>query len=157
MIAKRTLTTFAAALTAALAAGAAGAATAPGQASLVIRHQVRGCHTWSVNGGPFAAGQTIALRRGGWITVVNNDVMPHKVVKTSGPAVEVENLRTSMMGMGLRGRFGPGMMAHMGATVKISFAHSGVYHFTTKAGEDYMAGMKTVGEDNVLRLTVEVS
>jgi len=27
----------------------------------------------------------------------------------------------------------------------------------TKAGEDYMAGVKTIGEDNVLRLTVVVS
>ena len=61
-----------------------------------------------------------------------------------------------MAGMGLRGTFGPSMMAHMGATVKITFAHAGVYRFTTKAGEDYMPGMKTIGEDNVLRLTVTV-
>ena len=47
----------------------------------------------------------------------------------------------------------------MGTTVKVTFTHAGVYRFTTKAGEDYpaMAGMKTVGEDNVLRLTVTVT
>jgi hypothetical protein len=46
----------------------------------------------------------------------------------------------------------------MGATLKVTFTHAGLYHFTTKAGEDYpaMASMKTVGEDNVLRLTVRV-
>ncbi len=27
----------------------------------------------------------------------------------------------------------------------------------TKAGEDYMKGMKTIGEDNVLRLVVTVA
>jgi len=48
-------------------------------------------------------------------------------------------------------------MAHMAATAKVRFAHAGVYRFTTKAGEDYMEGMKTIGEDNVLRLTVKVS
>ena len=45
----------------------------------------------------------------------------------------------------------------MGASLKITLIKPGVYHFTTKAGEDYMAGMKTIGEDNVLRLTVVVS
>ena len=42
-------------------------------------------------------------------------------------------------------------------SAQITFTKPGVYHFTTKAGEDYMAGMKTIGEDNVLRLTVVVS
>ena len=48
---KRALT-----LTTALAALAAAAASSvlagtPAPATLVIQHQVRGCHTWSVNGG----------------------------------------------------------------------------------------------------------
>jgi hypothetical protein len=30
-------------------------------------------------------------------------------------------------------------------------------HFTTKAGEDYTAGMKTTGADNVLKLRATVS
>jgi hypothetical protein len=43
--------------------------------------------------------------------------------------------------------------------VKVTFARSGVYHFVTKQGEDYpaMADMKTIGEDNDLRLTVTVT
>jgi len=48
------------------------------------------------------------------------------------------------------------MLARMGAATRITFAHPGVYRFTTKAGEDYMAGVKTLGEDNVLTLTVRV-
>jgi hypothetical protein len=36
-------------------------------------------------------------------------------------------------------------------------AKSGTYHFTTKPGEDYIGGVKTTGEDNVLKLTVVVS
>jgi hypothetical protein len=50
-------------------------------------------------------------------------------------------------------------MNHMMAQAKIVLAKKGTYKFNTKAGEDYpnMMGMKTVGEDNVLRLTVVVS
>jgi plastocyanin len=124
-----------------LAAGGAAAAPTP-NASMLIRHQVRGCHSWSVNGGSFKASQTLTVTRGSRLTIVNNDIMPHKLVKLSGPALT----------------FGPAGMSHIGATVKLTFTHAGVYHFMTKAGEDYpaMAMMKTVGEDNVLRLTVRV-
>jgi hypothetical protein len=141
MIFRHTYATLATIVTAVLVAGAATAASPAGHASLVIRHQTRGCHSWSVNGGPFKATQSIALRRGGWITVVDNDVMPHKLVQTSGPAARVQHPS----------------MARMGAIAKVSLARAGVYTFTTKAGEDYMAGVKTIGEDNVLRLTVTVS
>jgi hypothetical protein len=49
-------------------------------------------------------------------------------------------------------------MGHMSATATVVFRHAGVYKLKTKAGEDYpgMQGMKTIGEDNVLRLTVIV-
>ena len=126
------------------AAGSAATAKAPKSARVLIRHQMRGCHTWSVNGGAFGATQSTRVARGGTITFVDNDVMPHKLVKTNGPAI----------------RFvGKPAMNHMGASVKVVFSKAGVYHFTTKAGEDYayMKGMKTIGEDNVLRLTVTVS
>ena len=52
--------------------------------------------------------------------------------------------------------FPPAMLARIGAAAKLTFAKTGVYRFTTKPGEDYMAGMKTVGADNVLKLTVVV-
>lgn len=129
---------------------------APRTASLTIRHQVRGCHAWSVNGGPFAAAHTLTLARGGSIRFTNNDVMPHTLLKVSGPSVVVRNGSTMPMGMGMHGRAAPGVMSHMGATTTVSFQRAGTYVLKTKAGEDYMPGFKTVGEDNVLTLTVKV-
>jgi plastocyanin len=122
---------------------AAGAAQAGSGASVVIRHQVRGCHTWSVNGGAFKASQAMRVARGTTVTFTNNDVMPHTLIKTHGPAAVIRHAK----------------MGHMSATATILFSHPGVYVLRTKAGEDYpgMSGMKTIGEDNVLRLTVRVS
>ena len=117
-------------------------AAAPKTASVTIRHQVRGCHAWSVNGGPFAASHTISVARGGSIRFTNDDVMPHKLVKLSGPAAKF---------------LGRTNMSHMNATLRVTFPKAGVYTFTTRAGEDYMSGVKTTGEDNVLRLKVSVS
>ena len=46
----------------------------------------------------------------------------------------------------------------MASTSTIKLTHKGLYRFTTKPGEDYKwaGSMKTVGEDNVLHLTVRV-
>jgi plastocyanin len=142
-------------------AGPLGAATVASAAAtqgstLVIRHQLRGCHTWSANGDSFKAAQAITLHRGGAITVTNNDVMSHKLIETSGPAVTYKRVSTGM-GMGLKGTFPAAMLARMGSSSTLTFRKAGVYKFTTKPGEDFMAGIKTVGADNVLRLTVTVS
>ncbi len=143
-------------IAAAFLAFAVAASAAPPSAKVVIRHQMRGCHSWSVNGGTWKASQKIALARGGTVTVIDNDIMPHLLYQVSGPATtsiarvpsKVKDVRTPLKGAGL--------MAHMGASVKLRFAHAGVYVFSTKAGEDYYEA-HTVGEDNVLRLTVTVS
>jgi plastocyanin len=113
------------------------------KASVTIRHQTRGCHSWSINGGAGRASLTTTLARGGTIRFVNDDVMPHKLIKTSGPAVRY---------------VGNPSMRHMSASVSVKLAKAGTYRFTTKAGEDYPGiHVKTIGEDNVLRLTVKVS
>ena len=109
--------------------------------TLTIRHQLRGCHSWSVNGGAYKPSQSIRLAKRATVTIVNNDVMPHKLVKLSGPALTLP--ATSNMN-------------HPGATTTVKFTKAGVYTFKTRAGEDYMKGMKTIGEDNVLKLTVTV-
>ena len=140
MFFKRISLLLALATTAALAVAAVSAA-APGSASVVIRHQTHGCHSWSVNGGPFNAKQSLKLRHGGSLTVTDDDVMSHTLVLTSGPALRIAHPK----------------LAHPGASTKITFSKPGVYRFTTKAGDDYMSGVKTIGEDNVLRLTVVVS
>jgi hypothetical protein len=131
-------------------------ASASGGSTIVIRHQVKGCHSWSANGDAYKATQAIKLQRGASLSITNNDVMPHKLVETSGPTVKITRLSPGL-GMGMKGTFPAPMMARMGASSKVTFTKAGVYKFTTKVGEDYMSGVKTSGEDNVLRLTVTVS
>jgi len=121
---------------------AAGTGAATPKPTLLIRHQMQGCHAWSFKGGPFHAAQSIALKHGTTIRVIDNDVMPHKLVQTAGPAVHYS---------------GAALLSHAAAWVDLTFAKPGVYRFTTKAGEDYVKGIKTIGEDNVLTLRVVVS
>jgi hypothetical protein len=127
---------------AAAAALTGSALAAPHSATLTIRHQVRGCHTWSFDNHSWTSTQKITLGRGARLTVVDNDVMPHALVQLAGPKARL---------------FSPAMRK-MGARARVTFPVKGVYVLSTKAGEDYpsMSGMKTVGEDNVLRLIVTV-
>ena len=146
---------------AATAVGAAGAASpAPSSVPVQIRHQTVGCHSWSANGGPFRPALAVTLARGGKLTVTDNDVMPHQLVRVSGPRVAYSLVSPGMPGgklMGsLKAPYAPGMMPHMNATLRVTFARPGVYTFKTAAGEDYMKGVKTTGPDNVLKLVVTV-
>ena len=125
----------------ALTFGAVGAQAHETNANLVIRHQVRGCHSWSLNGNAYNAIQRGTIHAGSLLTVTDNDVMPHKLIQTSGPKVYYK---------------GNPSMSHMSAKVQVLFLKPGVYTFTTKVGEDYMKGVKTIGEDNVLKLTLRV-
>ena len=111
------------------------------KATLTIRHQTRGCHTWSINNTSYRASLKVRLARGTTLTVIDNDVMPHKLIQLAGPKAKLVTPA----------------MKHMSAQAKVVFAKKGTYRFTTKAGEDYMKGIKTIGPDNVLRLTVTVS
>jgi plastocyanin len=121
----------------------AATANTPRNVKVVIQHQMRGCHAWSVNGGAVAVSRSARLASGGSATFTDNDIMPHKLILTRGPAVKF---------------VGTAAMNHIGASVKVVFTKAGTYRFTTKAGEDYKGmAMKTVGEDNVLHLTVTVS
>lgn len=128
-----------------LAAGiAAIAVAAPASASntvsINIRHQVVGCHAWAIGSGPFAAFHSLKVAPGTTLTFKNNDVMPHTLTQLAGPIVAMQTPR----------------MAKIGALAKITFTKPGSYVFGTKAGEDYYAGVKTKGEDNVLKLVVTV-
>ncbi|MDX6436319.1 MAG: hypothetical protein QOK34_1153 [Gaiellaceae bacterium] len=130
------------ALAAAAALAVASSAPAGNSTAITIRHQMHGCHAWSINSGPFKAAQIITVRQGAVVKFTNNDVMPHKLVQTSGPQVRLIHPNLSKMA----------------SVATVRFAHKGVYHFTTKPGEDYKwaGSMKTTGEDNVLRLTIRV-
>lgn len=137
---KRTRIAIAALAVAGIAAGSAFAHSP--QSTLSIRHQMRGCHTWSFDGGAYKASLKITLTPGTTLKVIDNDVMPHRLVQLAGPKAKLFSLA----------------MRHMSAQAKIMFPKKGTYRFITKAGEDYpnMSMMKTIGEDNVLRLTVVV-
>src|SRR5438105_10724350 len=111
------------------------------QATLTIRHQTHGCHAWSFDGSAYKASLKIRLARGTTLAVIDNDVMSHKLIQLTGPKAKLITPA----------------MSRMSAQAKVVFAAKGRYTFATKAGEDYMQGIKTVGPDNVLRLTVVVS
>ena len=148
----------------AVVVGAAGvlastgvAAGSSNGASLVIRHQVKGCHEWSLDGGPYAVNRAVTLSRGGTLTITDNDMMPHLLIKLSGPSALSERLvkpGTASMGK-MKAPYAAGLMPHMGATMRVTFSKPGVYKFRTKSLEDYMP-IKTTGPDNVLRVTVTV-
>jgi plastocyanin len=130
---------FAAATAAFVVASAAGAA---GTATITISHQMRGCHSWQFNNGPVKPSLAVTVKSGTVLKFVNNDVMPHRLIQTSGPKL---NLARPTMN-------------HMAASTTVKLTKKGTYKFTTRAGEDYKwaAAMKTTGEDHVLHLKVQV-
>lgn len=130
------------ALASSAALALASAAPAGSSTSVTIRHQTHGCHAWSVNSGPFKAALMVTVRQGTVLTVTNNDVMPHKLIQTSGPKLRLTHAN----------------MSKVAAFMRVRLTQKGTYRFTTRAGEDYKwaSSMKTTGEDNVLRLTIRV-
>jgi plastocyanin len=118
------------------------AAPAHSTATVTIRHQMRGCHSWSFNSGPFKPSLAINVARGTVLRFTNNDVMPHRLIQTTGPKAGLVHA----------------YMGKMASSATARLTQKGVYRFATKAGEDYAwaASMKTVGEDHVLQLTVRV-
>jgi hypothetical protein len=82
----------------------------------------------------------VHLAVGGTLNLQDNDVMPHKLFRVSGP-------QPSFTGAD---------MTRMGARSTVSFPAAGTYVLSTKAGEDYMRGIKTIGEDNTLKIRVVV-
>jgi plastocyanin len=139
---KQTIRGAAVAFAALAALTVTSVAPAGGTGTITIRHQTRGCHSWSFNAGPFKPSLSISVSAGTVLRFTNNDVMPHRLFQAAGPTVRLVHPN----------------MSKMASSASVKLARKGVYRFTTKAGEDYAwaASMKTVGEDNVLRLTVHV-
>ena len=93
--------------------------------------------------GPSRASLNLKVDRDTSVFFVNDDVMPHRLIQSAGPKAHL---------------FTPNMNGlHAHATV--TFGRAGVYRFTTRPGEDYKwtHEVKTVGKDNVLRLTLTVT
>ncbi len=130
-------------LVAAAAAIAVPAASAGGATTITISHQTKGCHLWQLNNGNPKVNLSVAVKAGTTVRFLNNDVMPHRLIQQAGPKLTL--MRANMN--------------RMSASTSVKFMHAGTYRFTTRAGEDYawMTSMaKTIGEDNVLHLTVHV-
>ena len=121
----------------------ASVASAHAPKTITIRHQMHGCHAWSFANGPYKATLKVRVDRDATLRFVNNDVMAHRLLELAGPKAAI----------------GKRNMNHVGAVAVVMFPRAGVYRFTTKPGEDYpsLGEVKTIGEDNVLRLTVRVS
>ena len=149
-----------AAVAAALAVSVGGVAAASQSATLVIHHQVRGCHAWSLNGGPFIVRQVVRLGLGGSLTVTNNDLMVQELVKTHGPAVKqrlLGHMGSMPVGMHMGGKAGPYAMSHPGAMLRVNFPKAGIYQFNLIDRGDYFKGIKTIGPDNKPTLKVIVT
>lgn len=144
----------------AIVAGAgvpAPAATPAKSGSIVIRHQLRACHTWSLNGGPYKASLDVRLARGGSLTITNIDPMVHKLIQEAGSRVGMRTISHDHLNVvGLHKITGRGVMSHMGAAVKVTFPRTGLYRFTTKDLGDYFE-LKAIGDHNHLMLVVRVS
>ncbi len=91
---------------------------------------------------------------------LNELVLSGELVKTRGPAVHMKLMKMGNMNMGAKmhmGKAGPYAMAHMGATLKVTFPQAGTYRFKLMDRGDYYPGIKTTGPDNKPTLTVVVS
>jgi plastocyanin len=132
-------TTLLAAATALLAVAPAAAGST---ATITISHEMKGCHMWQLGNGKPAPTLTITLKARTSLRFVNNDIMPHKLIQSSGPKLTL--VRPNMN--------------RLSAVATTKFTRKGTYRFTTKPGEDYkmFAGHKTIGEDYVLHLIVHV-
>jgi plastocyanin len=113
----------------------------PSSISATIEHATVGCHTLAVQGASKSAPHvTVKLATGGVLHLEDNDVMPHTVFRVSGPQATISGAD----------------MSHMGASSTVTFPAAGTYVLSTKAGEDYVKGIKTIGRDNTLKIRVVV-
>jgi len=119
----------------------ASASTAPASSKLTIQHVQRGCHVWS-NGKTTSPMMRLALKPGGTLSVLDQDVDAHQMLQFAGP------MRLHMGG--------PMMMARRRT---IAFPRKGVYRLGTQTVEmpGGMMDVKTIGPDNKLRLVVTVA
>ena len=111
--------------------------------TITITHVMRGCHAWDLGYGPMRATMSVSIKRGAVLKFVNNDVMPHRLVRTAGLQVQIRGAN----------------MNRIAAIATARFARPGVYRFKTSFGAffPWAASMSSkIGKMNVLHLTVRV-
>ncbi len=110
-----------------------------GDARLTIVHIRKGCHAWSSGEGAPAAGVKIVLERGHRVTLVNQDLDQHKLVRLSGPKMAL------------------GKTLRMNDRVTLRFRQAGVYRLrTVRVESPGMPEVETMGADNILAMLVVV-
>jgi plastocyanin len=129
-------------LLAVVALVAVSSAAAGSSATITISHEMKGCHMWQLGNGKLAPSLDITLKAGTTLRFVNNDIMPHRLIQSSGPKLALLHP----------------YMNRLAAVSTVKLGRTGTYRFTTKPGEDYkiFAGHETIGEDYVLHLKVRV-
>lgn len=122
---------------------AATPASAAGSETITITHVMRGCHEWDLGHGPMKPTMSLTVKRGTVVRFVNNDVMPHRLIRLSGPKVELKGAN----------------MNRMASSASARFVNSGTYRFKTVFGAffPWAASMGAkIGKMSVLHLTVHV-
>jgi plastocyanin len=122
---------------------AATPASAAGGQTITITHVMRGCHAWDLGHGPMKPTMSLTVKRGTVVRFVNNDVMLHRLIRLSGPRVELNGANMNRMASSARARF----------------VEPGTYRFKTVFGAffPWAASMGAkIGKMNVLHLTVNV-
>jgi len=110
-----------------------------GSTRLTIVHLQKGCHSWSTGKGAPAEGVKVVLKRGQRLTVVNQDLDTHKLVRLTGPKIAL------------------GKALSMNDRVTFRFSKAGVYKLRTKKIETPgMPEIKTIGPDHILAMLVVV-
>jgi len=110
-----------------------------GSARLTIVHVQKGCHSWSTGKGAPAEGVKVILKRGQRLTVLNQDIDTHKLVRLAGPKVAL------------------GKAMSMNDRVTIAFQKPGVYKLRTmKMATPGMPEVETMGADHILAMLVVV-
>jgi hypothetical protein len=116
-------------------------ASGHGMRTVTIRHQMKACHAWSFDGGPYRGSLRMHVDPATFVRFSNDDMMPHRLVQLSGPKVRIKGAN----------------MSRMGAKAQFLLGGRGVYRFRTFAGKEYAwAPPDATGPDHALRLTVVV-
>jgi plastocyanin len=111
--------------------------------TITITHVMRGCHAWDLGYGQMRPTMSVEVKHGALVKFVNNDVMPHRLVRVAGPRIQIRGAN----------------MNRMAASATARFATPGVYRFKTFFGAffPWAASMGSkIEKMNVLHLTVRV-
>lgn len=110
-----------------------------GSAKLTILHVQKGCHVWSRGKSKPVPGAKVILKRGQPLTIVNQDLDAHKLVRLKGPRIAL------------------GKKMKINDRVTLRFTKPGVYKLRTKKIEiPGQPKIGTTGVDNILALVVVV-